>query len=236
MLFDLRGRGRRRTVQVIYASLAILMGGGLVFFGIGGATNGGLFDAISGSGGNGNVSDIYQKRITRYQAQTAANPKDAAAWAALAKAQVQEASITGYDQTTGTYTAAGKRELARAATSWETYLALKPAKPDGDLANLMVAAYRDGLVEPAKAARALEVVISAKGATSALYAQLSLLAYLAGNTRQSTLAEQRAVDLAPKDRKKLVEAQIAAQRASIDQQRAEAQQQSGSGAAGVPGG
>ena len=34
----------------------------------------------------------------------------------------------------------------------------------------------------------------------------------------------------------LVEAQIAAQRASIDQQRAEAQQQSGSGAAGVPGG
>ena len=34
MLFDLRGRGRRRTVQVIYLSLAILMGGGLVLFGI----------------------------------------------------------------------------------------------------------------------------------------------------------------------------------------------------------
>ena len=46
MLFDLRGRGRRRTVQVIYLSLAILMGGGLVLFGIGGATSGGLIDAI----------------------------------------------------------------------------------------------------------------------------------------------------------------------------------------------
>ena len=34
MLFDLRGKGRRRTVQVIYVSLAILMGGGLVLFGI----------------------------------------------------------------------------------------------------------------------------------------------------------------------------------------------------------
>ena len=27
MLFDLRGRGRRRTVQAIYLSLALLMGG-----------------------------------------------------------------------------------------------------------------------------------------------------------------------------------------------------------------
>ena len=54
MLFDLRGRGRRRTVQVIYLSLAILMGGGLVLFGIGGATSGGLFDAFSGNSGGGN--------------------------------------------------------------------------------------------------------------------------------------------------------------------------------------
>ena len=33
MLFDLRGRGRRRTIQVIYLGLAVLMGGGLVLFG-----------------------------------------------------------------------------------------------------------------------------------------------------------------------------------------------------------
>ena len=33
MLFDLRGR-RRRAVQATYLTLAILMGGGLVFFGI----------------------------------------------------------------------------------------------------------------------------------------------------------------------------------------------------------
>ena len=50
MLFDLRGRGRRRTVQVIYLSLAVLMGGGLVLFGIGGGTNESLFDAIGGNG------------------------------------------------------------------------------------------------------------------------------------------------------------------------------------------
>src|SRR6188472_169767 len=57
MLFDLRGKGRRRTVQVIYLGLAILMGGGLVLFGIGGATSGGLFDAINGNSGSGSANE-----------------------------------------------------------------------------------------------------------------------------------------------------------------------------------
>ena len=30
MLFDLRGRGRRKTVQITYIGLAALMGGGVV--------------------------------------------------------------------------------------------------------------------------------------------------------------------------------------------------------------
>ena len=41
MLFDLRGRGRRRTVRVIYIGLAVLIGLGLVGFGIGGGFGGG---------------------------------------------------------------------------------------------------------------------------------------------------------------------------------------------------
>ena len=50
MLFDLRGR-RRRAVQVTYLMLALLMGGGLVLFGIGGSVSGGLIDAFKGTGG-----------------------------------------------------------------------------------------------------------------------------------------------------------------------------------------
>ena len=46
MLFDLRGRGRRRTVQAVYLTLAILLGGGLVLFGVGGNVSGGLLDAL----------------------------------------------------------------------------------------------------------------------------------------------------------------------------------------------
>src|ERR687890_339893 len=47
MLFDLRGAGRRTTVKVVYLTLAVLMGGGLVLFGIGGDVSGGLVDAIT---------------------------------------------------------------------------------------------------------------------------------------------------------------------------------------------
>ena len=49
MLFDLRGRGRRRSVQTIYVALAVLMGGGLIFFGIGGSVSGGLAGEVVAS-------------------------------------------------------------------------------------------------------------------------------------------------------------------------------------------
>ena len=77
MLFDLRGRGRRRTVQVIYLSLAVLMGGGLVLFGIGGGTNGGLFDAIGGSGSSNTSTDtVFKDRLAAYERQLKADPQD----------------------------------------------------------------------------------------------------------------------------------------------------------------
>ena len=50
MLFDLRSRGRRRTVQVVYLGLAILFGGGLILFGVGTGSGGGLLNAFTGNG------------------------------------------------------------------------------------------------------------------------------------------------------------------------------------------
>ena len=92
MLFDLRGRGRRRTVQVIYLSLAILMGGGLVLFGIGGATSGGLVDAIQGNSGSVDASDVFEKRVDALEKRVQANPRDAAAWNELASVRFSVAS------------------------------------------------------------------------------------------------------------------------------------------------
>ena len=63
MLFDLRSRGRRRTVQAVYLGLAILMGGGLVLFGVGAGNGlGGLLNAFTGKGSTaGQTAAISQE-------------------------------------------------------------------------------------------------------------------------------------------------------------------------------
>src|SRR5688572_30682683 len=91
MLFDIRGR-RKRFIQVIYVSLALLMGGGLIFFGIGSGLNGGgLFDAI-GIGGSGSTSDPqFDNQIERAQETLSSNPEDEKALLSLAEAQFLKA-------------------------------------------------------------------------------------------------------------------------------------------------
>ena len=221
MLFDLRGRGRRRTVQAIYLTLAILMGGGLVLFGIGGNTSGGLFDAISGNSGGSSASDIFQKRVDRLEKRTQANPRDAAAWAELATVRFQSATTgENYDQTTQQFTDKGKQELQRSSAAWDRYLALNPKKVDANAANQMVRAYGiGGLEQYDKAVQALEVVIAARPPTPALYAQLAILAHGANQDRKSTLAEQKAVELAPTNQRNDIKQAIQAGQAQIDQQK-----------------
>src|SRR3982750_4318249 len=129
MLFDLRGRGRRRTVKVVYILLAVLMGGGLVLFGIGGggAISGGLVDAITGSNGGDSGTKRFEDRERAALVATQQNPQNAAAWAALARARVQTAGVgDNFDPNTATYTASGKTKLTQAADAWEKYLALEP--------------------------------------------------------------------------------------------------------------
>ena len=219
MLFDLRGRGRRRTVQVIYLSLAILMGGGLVLFGIGGATSGGLIDAIQGNSSTTSGTDAFQKRVDALEKRTQTNPQDKAAWAQLAGLQFQLAgSGANYDQATGAYTAKGKTILRQASTAWQRHLALAGEKPDTTVANQMVQAYGvTGLRNYAEAVKALEFVIDATpNATFQQYAQLAVLAHGAKQTRKATLSADKAVSLAPKDQRKTLQTQIKTAQQQLD--------------------
>lgn len=219
MLFDLRGRGRRRTVQVIYLGLAVLMGGGLVLFGIGGATPGGLFDAVSGNSSS-TGSSLYDQRVKTYTQQVTVNPKNQEAWAALAKARVQQASVTGYSQATGQYTTKGLAGLDRASAAWKRYLALNPKRPDDTVASLMVAAYgASGLNQPTDAANALAAVIAGRGPSAALYTQLAIERYVAGDTRGSLIAGRRAIELTDPAKRVQAKAQLDIQRKQIDQAR-----------------
>ena len=67
MLFDLRSRGRRRTVQGVYLGLAVLMFLGLVLFGVGAGNGiGGLLNAFTGQG-----SSSAQKQVVSQQEKDA---------------------------------------------------------------------------------------------------------------------------------------------------------------------
>jgi len=218
MLFDLRGSGRRRTVKIVYITLAFLMGGGLVLFGIGGATSGGLLDAIQGNSGSVNANDVFQKRVDTLVKRTQVNPRDAAAWNELASVRFSVAtSGENYDQTNRVFTTKGKAELGRAADAWNRYLALNPSKPDAETATKMVQALgTDGLRRYADAVKALEIVIDNRPATYQLYAQLAALAHGAKQDRKATLSTNKAVELAPKSQRQAVKDAIKQEQARID--------------------
>ena len=207
MLFDLRARGRRRTIKVIYTGLAILMGGGLILVGIGGNVSGGLFDAFNDSSGGGG-NDAIEKKVERAEKTLQTQPRNQAALVALTRAQFQLAG-TEFDDTTGKYSNDGRVKLAAAARSWERYLALDPSKPDPTLATLMVQAYgAEGLNKPDQAVRAQEIVVDSRPPSTGLYLQLAQLSYLAGQTRKGDLAAAKAVELAPKEQRKTLQLQL----------------------------
>jgi hypothetical protein len=226
MLFDLRGRGRRRTIQVIYLLLALLLGGGLIFFGVGGATSGGLLNAVGANGTNGSTTDIFANNVKADEKVVAARPTDAAAWATLAHARFQVAGSGGnFDQTSGTFTSSGRTELGKVKQAWDRYLALKPAKPNADTATEMVQVFGPaGLNLLPEAITAEEIVVGQNPTSAHEYSVLALLSYLAGQTRNGDLASAQAVTLAPKDQRTALKQQLAAAKTQAQAQAIQKQQ------------
>jgi hypothetical protein len=205
MLFDLRGR-RRRAVQATYLILAVLMGGGLVLFGIGGDVSGGLFDAFSDRSGGGTSSEQLEDRIDRQEERLQSNPRSEATLKALVRDYHALASAqlpTGAVQ----YPEEAKDELQQAGEYWQRYLGAEDGDPDASLARLAVAVYDQGaLGQPAEAAAAMRIVAEA-GNDFQSYLALVQRAAAAGDERTADLAARKAVELAPKRLKKQVRQQ-----------------------------
>lgn len=198
MLFDLRGRHRRRAVKFIYVGLAVLIGGGLILFGVGAGTGGGgLLNAATENSGSGGAS--FSSQIKKYEKQTKRDPSNVAAWEKLTLAQLHESGGEAYvNASTGAVTEKGKELLAAAARSYERYDALNPPKPSVELAKLMLRVYgAEGLNQPASAVQVLQQIVAAEPNSAAYYAQLAEFAYKAKNTRVGDLASAKAVSLAP---------------------------------------
>ena len=122
MLFDLRSRGRRRTVQVVYLGLAVLMGGGLILFGVGAGNGiGGLLNAFTGNGSGNAQSQAISQQEKNALKQIKLNPNDAAAWGELVSARWTDAATgSNYNSSTGAFSAAASRSWRRRPTPGST--------------------------------------------------------------------------------------------------------------------
>ncbi len=224
MLFELGGK-RKRLIQVIYVCLAFLMATALIGFGIGGATSGGIFDALGIGGGNSATDPQYDAQIQRAEDTLQTNPKDEKALLTLARTHylAGQAATETDDQGRVTLTDETLAQYRDAADAWERYLKTDPKKPDDDVASLMQRTYATlAGTDPARieddinqAFRAAQIVATARPSFGS-YLQLATYATLAGEDKVAKEAEQNALKEAPDSTSK---GQVKSQVAQAEQQR-----------------
>ncbi len=208
MLFDLRSRGRRRTVQGVYLFLAIILGGGLVLFGVGAGNGlGGLLNAFTGNGSGSNQGAVVSAQEKAAQKAVKANPGSADAWSQMVQARWSSAGQgANYNPAAGTFTASGKKELAAVGQAWQRYIQLTKT-PDPNLA-VLAARASAGLGNYAGAASAWEIETAADPGQLKGYECLAVSAYAAKQNRKGDLALAKALTLAPKPQQAALKTQI----------------------------
>jgi hypothetical protein len=213
MLFDLRGR-RRRAVQGTYLMLAVLMGGGLVLFGVGSNVSGGLLNAFNG-GGDSSGDSAIQKTIDKQEARLAKQPRNEVLLQSLVRNYYAEA--TSQRQSGTSFPPEAKKDLRKAGSYWTRYVAVAD-KPNPATAGYALQVYDVGaLNKPKEAAKAASILAQQANDTPS-YLRLVSYASRAGDTRTADLAAQKAIDLAPKSQRKLVKKQVEALKKAGPQQ------------------
>jgi hypothetical protein len=209
MLFDLRSRGRRRTVQAVYLGLAILMGGGLVLFGVGAGNGiGGLLNAFTGGGSSSNQAAVVSQAEKTAIKATQTNPGSAAAWANLIEARWSQARSSSADinANTGQFTAAGNKELTAIGQDYQRYKQLvKQADPN--IAILAARSYQY-LGNYTAAATTWSDITSTSPTQASAFECLAANAYAANQTRTGDLASAKALSLVPQAQRTLLKSRI----------------------------
>ncbi len=193
---------------MVYLGLALLMGGGLVLFGVGsGNSIGGLLNGLTGNGSSGAQTQVVSQAEKAALRQTKLHPSDPAGWSALVQARWTSAGQAGdYNATTGVFTASGKKELAGTTQAWQHYLQLIKS-PDPNLAILAARAYA-ALGDYANEASAWEIETTANPGAVKGYECLAVSAYAAKQTRKGDLAAAKALSLVPKLQRTTLKQQI----------------------------
>jgi hypothetical protein len=202
MLFDLRSPHRRRVIKVVYVFLALLIGVGLVGFGIGNGSNfGGLFSTAASGGGSATGAAQYTKALTKAEKQAKLSPDNPAVWITVGKAAYALAVLpTNYLSTRG-YSTAGHAALDVLRNAWTKYLALAPTNMNTAFAEEVVAGFAPpptGVGDYRTAESAQEIVAENQPTNYTAYEYLAYYSWLASDQSSGNLAAAKAKALAPK--------------------------------------
>jgi len=202
------------VVKVTYSAIAAIFLIGFIFAGVGTGLSGNLnfFEAVGSSNGAKSYAGQAEKAAKRVKRE----PGNPAAWQALLSAQLHEADEPRYtNQTTGGFTAEGRRFLPKIERSWEGYLTATHYNPSVELAKLVLHVLgEEGLDNAGQAVTALEAITAAEPNNFQPFVELAQYAYQAGNTRQGELAAQRALALVPSAEKAHLEGILKALKAN----------------------
>ena len=202
MLFDLRGK-RKRVVQVVYASLAVIFLVGFVGFAIGSGNGpGGLFDAIGlGNGGSARLASTSStSQIDSANAQLAKHPKTegpAEAGQVRVSSRASRASprirppARSRSARTPTPSWAARRRLGEVPEG-EQGQAGRRARPTGPALHLL----NDAPGQPRRSGS------SPKTPSAGSYGQLAFYSYAGVDIPAGDAAAKKADSLAPKAQRK----------------------------------
>lgn len=227
MLFDLQGR-RKTAIKAIYLSLAILMGGGLVLFGIGSDVQGGFADFLTGQTSNSSYTDAIDESVKKLKT----NPKDPEAYEDLIADRFSYAG-TGFNDKTQKFDAKSKAQLTLMINDWKAYKKLVK-KVDVNTASYVVNAYIGQ--EDGKGAQETQAMIAEIDPNAGNYLALMRYAIYAGDARIADASEIKAREYATKDQIAEVDREIKRMRKLSERQNADIQRQIQEGFAKQQGG
>jgi hypothetical protein len=137
MLFDTRGK-RRHVIRVVYAVLALLMGGSL-FLVIGPVNIGEL---IGNSTSGSRAADVFDEQVERIERRLAKDPKNEQLLLTLTRAQINagNAKLEGGTETEApTLTPEAQEDFETASETWSRYLKQAGDEPSAAAAQLLAA-------------------------------------------------------------------------------------------------
>ncbi|HEY7953526.1 MAG TPA: hypothetical protein VID70_11130 [Solirubrobacteraceae bacterium] len=218
MLFDLTGRGRRKTVKIIYSGLAAIFLLGFVGFGVGsvGGGGGGLAE-IFGEGKSGGSID-YSSQVKTAKALTVAQPNNPAAWSGLIHYTMLQAGTGDNYVRTSTEEGFGPKAkplLLQVQSAWQHYLKLTH-NPYPERADEVLRVYTTpgGLSNPTEVLKLLKIKVASQPPSATLQYQLAAAAYAANKTAEGDRAAKLAIKLAPAGERTILQNYLSKAKAS----------------------